>query len=125
MSGKGAFNLANQSAQLALAVPKVMANRLDIMAQAGLTPNAQQQQEMFTMGAEKVAAFYESWWEMGLEMAKQNQKVMLSLFTPWTMPRTLAKASDPKKLQHNMLKVLNKGMQPVSRRAVANAKRLG
>jgi hypothetical protein len=62
---------------------------------------------------------------MGLEMAKQNQKVMLSLFTPWAMPRTLAKAATPKKLQQNMLKVLNKGMQPVSRRAVANAKRLG
>ena len=53
--------LARQAAELAVAVPQVIAHRLTRLALAGPAPSARDRQEFRRMGAEKAAAFAESW----------------------------------------------------------------
>ena len=69
------------------------------------------------MGAEKVAAFGESWQAMALQMVKVQQQFALSMLRGWKLPTASA-------WQGAALDVLGKGVAPVRRRAVANAKRL-
>jgi len=79
------------------------------------------------MGAEKMAAFYESWSAMLVEMF--HTSLELSLWSvrffwfrwPVTSRSSRAAAS---RFQQAALAVLAKGVAPVHRRAVANAKRL-
>jgi hypothetical protein len=59
--------LATQVIDLGLAVPQVVAHRVARMALAGLSPSMRDRREFHRMGAEKVAAFYESWNAMLLE----------------------------------------------------------
>jgi len=74
------------------------------------------------MGIEKIAAANEAWTAMATQAFLENQKlalsVMQSFWFPWMRPtqRTLNKAA---------MDILGKGIAPVRRRAVANAKRLG
>ena len=58
------------------------------------------------MGTEKVAAFNEAWNSMALEAFRANQRLTVSFMQA-------------------ALGIFGKGMAPVRRRAVANAKRLG
>lgn len=78
------------------------------------------------MGAEKVAAFYESWNAMAAEMLKlhteQSLSVMRWFWSAWGQWPSPAPAQ--RSLQHAALDVLAAGMSPVGRRASANAKRL-
>jgi hypothetical protein len=109
--------------KLGVAVPQVMAHRLARMAAAGASPSARDRKEFHLMGTEKIAAFNEAWTAMAVQAFVENQKmalsVMQSLWFPW-LPRksTSRQASDA------ALGILGKGMAPVRRRAVANAKRL-
>ena len=57
--------------------------------------------ELHRMGTEKVAAFTEAWTAMAIE----------ALWSPWFRPDAT-------------LRILNAGMTPIRRRAVANARRL-
>lgn len=119
---------AVQAAELAVAVPQVIAHRVSRMALAGLSPSARDRKEFHRMGAEKVPAFNEFWNAMALEAFRANQQLALSfmqsLWFPWASPKTsLRKAS--KQLSNAALGIAGKGMAPVRRRAVANAKRLG
>jgi hypothetical protein len=59
--------VVRQSAGLALAVPEVMAHRLTRLWLAGPRPSQRDRDEFYRMGAEKLAAFYESWNAMFLE----------------------------------------------------------
>ena len=59
--------LAAQVTDLAFSVPQVVAHRMARMASAGSNPSARDRDEFYLMGAEKVAAFYESWAAMQLE----------------------------------------------------------
>lgn len=76
------------------------------------------------MGAEKVAAFAESWNAMVLQAICANQALaatfIRSMWSPWrnTSARTAAQ------LQSAVLGILSKGIAPVHRKATANAKRL-
>ena len=74
------------------------------------------------MGSEKVAAFNEAWSSMALEAFRANQRLTLSfmqsLWFPWVHPKR-------RQPRNAALGILGKGMAPVRRRAVANAKRLG
>lgn len=74
------------------------------------------------MGTEKVAAASEAWNAMALEAFRANQRLTLSfmqsLWFPWVHPKR-------RRLSNAALGILGKGMAPVRRRAVANAKRLG
>ena len=91
--------LARQATDLSLAVPLVVSQRMLRMMLAGHSPSARDRRELHRMGAEKVSAFYESWAAMFMQMA----------FFWFQGP----------------LAVFAKGMAPIRRRAVANARRLG
>src|SRR3954447_6439214 len=81
--------IARQSAELALAVPEVVAHRLTRMWLGGARPSARDRREFHRMSSEKVAAFHESWAAMWTEMVRATVRLA---FTPvawgwWTMPR--------------------------------------
>lgn len=71
------------------------------------------------MGTEKVFAYWESMNAMGLQMAKAQQEyalfAMRQWWSPWVSPLSMAAAAT---------KVFEKGLGPVHKRAVANARRL-
>lgn len=90
-------SLAAQSIALGFAVPQVIAHRMARMSD---------HKEMHLMGSEKIAAATEAWNAMAVQAMLENQKLALSMV-------------------HSFWSVLGTGMAPVSRRAVANAKRLG
>lgn len=119
--------LAAQAADLAVAVPQVVAHRMTRMALAGpkLTPRDRKEFEL--MLAEKKDAFADAWKAMATQTVRSQQtlaasylKSMLSV-SRGKPPSTASAAA----LQRAALDVLGKGMAPVHRKAVANAKRLG
>jgi hypothetical protein len=106
-SSRRSRRLATQTAQLAFAVPQVIAHRAMRMSD---------QRELARMGVEKMIAFNQSWNAMAMEAFLANQRLALSMmqsaWNPWAFTEAAAG-------------ILSKGMTPVRRRAVANAKRLG
>jgi hypothetical protein len=119
---RSSLKLARQTGELALAAPQVVAHRVTRMLLAGAQPSARDRREFTAMGAEKVAAFQESWMAMGMQAWRVQQQMAFAwwqaLFTPW------ARARAPQWPQA-MMGVLGQGLAPVHRRAVANARRLG
>lgn len=107
--------LSRQAADLAFAVPQVLAHRALRLSDQG---------ELYRMSAEKALAFGESWSAMAIEALAANQRMALaamqSFWFPW-----LPRQSAARQINEAALGVLTKGMAPVRRRAVANAKRLG
>ncbi len=129
---RSAQRLQRQAGELALAVPQVVAARLARIAVAGPMPSPRDQREFSRMGAEKVAAFQESWVAMFSQVAQIQQQAMMAWWgaalTPWSMswPKAtlpLTPMSPATAIGH-WARVLNEGMAPVHRRAVANARRL-
>jgi hypothetical protein len=121
MPSRSQRKLARQALGLSMAVPQVIAHRVNRMAQAGPRPNARDRKEFHLMGAEKMAAFYESWAAMGMATMQAQQTLWrAAMFTPW------GKSALPtaNTLAQHTLRVLSQGMAPVHRRAVGNAKRL-
>ncbi len=119
--------LAAQTVDLAFAVPQVVAHRVARMAIAGAKPSARDRQELYRMSSEKFAAFNEAWSSMALETWLANQKMALSfmqsLWFPWARPMSGRSVST--QLGNAALDILAKGMTPIRRRAVTNARRLG
>lgn len=78
------------------------------------------------MGIEKIAAANEAWAAMATQAFLENQKIALgfmqSFWLPWMRPTP---RSVSRQLNRATSNILGKGMAPVRRRAVANAKRLG
>ena len=108
-------SLAAQSIALGVAVPQVIAHRMARMAD---------HKEMHLMGAEKIAAATEAWNAMAAQALLENQKLALSMMQSFWFP-WMRRSSASRQLSDAALNILGKGMAPVSRRAVANAKRLG
>ncbi len=120
-------SLAARSAELAFAVPQVVAHRVMRMAIAGPTPSARDRKEFSRMSAEKTAAFNESWNAMAVQAMRANQALTASFFRSLWAPSLKGKPSAGAavaQLQTAALGVLGKGLAPVHRKAVANAKRL-
>lgn len=121
-------SLAAQSFELGIAAPQVIAHRLARMAGAGTSPSARDRAEFRRMGIEKIAAMNEAWTAMATQAFLENQKFALtfmqSLWFPWMRPAPTVK-SVSRRLNKATERILGKGMAPVRRRAVANAKRLG
>ncbi|HYI87562.1 MAG TPA: polyhydroxyalkanoate granule-associated phasin [Burkholderiales bacterium] len=117
-------SLAAQTVDLGFAVPQVIAHRVARMMIAGGSPSARDRRELHRMGTEKILAANEAWNAMAVQAVLENQKLALSfmqsLWFPWVRRRSAAM-----QLSNAALDVLGKGMAPVRRRAVANAKRLG
>jgi hypothetical protein len=130
MPARAQRKLAQQALGLSLAVPQVIAHRVGRMATAGPHPSARDRKEFKQMGAEKTAAFYESWAAMGLAAMKSQQQMAASMWraaamAPWSMARPTSLLPTSNTLARHALGVLSQGMAPVQRRAVSNAKRLG
>ena len=118
--------LATQAAELAFAVPQVMAHRLGRMALAGANPSSRDRREFTRMGSEKSAAFVES-------MAGTAWRIQLDFwlscwglgFSPWLGHAGRRKVDSLAHAQRAATAVLSSGLAPVHKRAVANARRLG
>lgn len=120
MSRRSQRKLATQTLGLSMTAPMVVAHRMQRMAAAGLHPGARDRREFTRMGAEKVAAFWESWAAMGWAAVQAQQQMWLAAFTaPWRAVAT------PSRLIADTLRIASRGLAPVHRRAVANARRLG
>ena len=121
-------SLSAKTAELALAVPQVVAHRLLRMAHAGPHLSARDRKEFARMIAEKNSAFGESWNAMALQAMRSHQALSLSLARSlWTTPSLRNKATASAfavELHNAALGVFGKGLAPVHRKAVANAKRL-
>jgi hypothetical protein len=123
--------LHRQAAELVWAVPQVVAHRLARIATAGAKPTARDRKEFSRMVAEKHDAFGESWQAMAWQALHSHQ----SFATAWARAAMTPFASRRKsatsalalqtQMQQAALAIFGKGLAPVHRRAVANAKRLG
>jgi len=120
-------SLTTKAAELAVAVPQVVAHRLTRMAIAGPTLSERDRKEFNLMVAEKKTAFAQAWQAMATQSVRANQTLAASFFRSiWSAsPRrkpTLGRVAA--QLQSAALGVFGKGLAPVHRKAVANAKRL-
>src|SRR5258706_8205479 len=127
-----ARRFGKQVSELTVTVPQVIAHRLARMATAGAIPSRRDQREFHRMGAEKLAAFGESWNAMAVQMLRTNQQLAQSIMRiPWA-PFGSARGHAPVqpwsrtawRAQSAAFGLLSKGLSPVHRRVVANAKRL-
>ena len=114
-----------QAIELALAVPQVVAHRVGRATNAGPFPSLRDRREFQRMGTEKLAAFYESWNSMAIEIARANMRLLCSPLwwsTPWKamVPGSRAASMHAR----TALDILHRGTSPYHRRAVANARRL-
>lgn len=128
---KAATSVARQATDLAVAAPQVVAYRLARMAMAGAHPSVRDRKEFSRMVSEKQTAFYQSWNAMGLQSMAASQNLMQAWmrmwFTPWNASSAWnggALAAQASQWQNAMWGVVGKGLAPVHRTAVANAKRL-
>ncbi|CAB5703162.1 Uncharacterised protein [Delftia tsuruhatensis] len=125
-----ATSVARQATELAVAAPQVVAQRLTRMAVAGANPSARDRKEFNRMVSEKQAAFYQSWNAMGLQSMAASQALMQAWMRMWLPPWSTtawngsALASQASLWQNAMWGVVDKGLAPVHRTAVANARRL-
>jgi hypothetical protein len=120
------IRIAVQASELAVAAPQVIAQRTARAALAGGSPSARDRREFQRMGAEKVAAFYESWTAMLIEISRANLRLVLApavWLLQWTPTRRRSRVASSH-AQRTALAVLGSGIAPIHRRVVANARRL-
>jgi len=124
-ASRGSARLARDAASIALTAPQVVAHRLARMALAAHVPDGRDTREFVRMGAEKLAAFHESWRAMLMESWRIQQEmgfaVLSAMWRPWS-------AFEPRRaraLQRATARILAAGIVPVRKRTVANARRLG
>jgi hypothetical protein len=98
------------------------------MALAGSRPTARDRREFRLMTAEKVVAFYESWTAMYVQMLRcqwqTGAEILRSIWFPSLYGPPLG-ALARRRATRSALAILNQGLAPIHRRAVANARRLG
>ena len=120
-------SLAVKSIELAMAVPQVVAHRVTRAALAGPTLSDRDRREFQMMVNEKQLAFAQAWGAMAMQMFRANQAlailVLRSFFTPFSSKRA-SPASSAAQLQKAAVEVLNKGLAPIHRKAISNARRL-
>jgi hypothetical protein len=120
-------SITTKAAELAVAAPQVVAHRVARMAIAGPTLSERDRKEFNLMVAEKKTAFAEAWQAMATQTVRANQTLAASFYRSMWSPRGWGNASAGKiaaQVQGAALRILDKGMAPVHRKAVANAKRL-
>jgi hypothetical protein len=127
---RSARKFTEQATELAFATPQVVNRRVAQMIFAGPSPSTSDREEFKLMSDEKVEAFKESWAAMTTEVVLAQQRLAIGMTTsilkaawfPWVAPQ----ANDlfANQMGNATMGVLNKGMEPVRKRAVANARRL-
>jgi len=113
--------------ELALSVPQVFAHRVTRMAVAGPRLSDRDRREFQIMVNEKHAAFAQAWSDMAMHALRANQALTASMlrffFTPFSYKKPSA-ASTAAQIQNAAIGVLGKGLAPIHRKAVSNARRL-
>jgi hypothetical protein len=110
---------ATKLGELGIAAPQVIVHRLSRMALAGAAPSSRDRKEFTGMVVEKQLAFMQSWAAMWAEGLRWQQQLALSfLGGPRAVTRQMAGAG------RAFDKMAGKGLAPVHRKAVGNAKRL-
>ena len=119
-------SLLTQFAELSWAVPQVVAHRTARMLMAGQSPSERDKKEFKQMIDEKTVAFTQSWQAMAVQAAVANQAIVRSMFQSlWPLGGGRKTASAlGSQLSRAATSMLSKGLDPVHRKAVANAKRL-
>jgi hypothetical protein len=113
--------------ELAVAVPQVVAHRATRMALAGPLMSERDRKEFQRMMSEKQAAFAQAYWEMGLQMIRANLQLSSTLFGARSSPFSPAAPSVAfvmAQARHAIGAVIGKGLTPLHRTAVSNARRL-
>jgi len=131
-SRRKALRIGMQTTEMMFAVPQVVSHRLGRVKTSSAGTRARDQREFQLMGAEKFAAFGESWTKMTIQMLKANQQITRAWASAWSTPfrmptRAAARRSlvrSVAQLQGSALSIVSSGLAPVHRRATANAKRL-
>jgi hypothetical protein len=129
-SRRTARRLVVKASELSWAAPQVVALRTLGMLTGGAFPHARQRRENMRMGAEKLEAYTDAIIAMNVQMARSNVELMTYLarqwWKSWSQPGSVFAL--PATLQRHWhdaaLSVADKGVSPVHRRAVANARRL-
>jgi hypothetical protein len=120
-------SLISKATELTFAVPQVVSHRMMRIATTGPTLSERDRKEFELMGAEKTAAFTESWNAMSMQTLLACQDLATSfLQSMYSAPlaRRPTACSIGTQFQAAAMDVLDKGMTPIHRKAVANAKRL-
>ncbi len=123
-------SVAMRSAELAIAVPQVVAHRMMRMALAGPVLSERDRREFQNMVTEKQAAFTQAWFAMAAESFRANQAMALSIFgsllNPFSPVKGPAQVATQMAvdMQAAAMGVLSQGLKPVHGKATANAKRL-
>jgi hypothetical protein len=120
-------SLTVKSMELALSVPQVVAHRITRMSLAGPVISDRDRKEFEMMVNEKPAAFVQSWTDMAMYAFRANQAITASalqfFFTPFLYRKPSA-ASTAAQVHNAAIGVLDKGLTPIHRKAVLNARRL-
>lgn len=126
-SARKSQKLHKKTAELAEAAPQVIAKRLGRLAAAGPMLSRKDQLELQAMVSEKQSAFTQSWLAMSMQMVVSQQELAMRTMKAMTWPigcpnsNAMQAADDA---HSAALDVLNKGLAPIHKTAVANAKRL-
>ena len=119
--------MAKKSSELASASSQVIAHRVTRMVLAGAQPSQRDRTEFQRMVDEKHQAFAESWLAMAAQSLVAQQAIATtawrSLCYPW-LGGGATPAAMASQMQQAGMGVIQKGMAPVHRKAMANAKRL-
>ncbi|MEO6366033.1 MAG: polyhydroxyalkanoate granule-associated phasin [Luteimonas sp.] len=133
-----AARLGQQMTEIMIAAPQVVALRTARMLMAGAVPSSRDSREFQAMGDEKLAAFSESWQAMVSQAVTSQMQIATTLtrmafkqsnqwWTPFGTSRGVS-AADMTQLGNQMesaaLQIASRGVAPVRKRAVANARRL-
>ena len=122
--GSKAKSATQQAVEMAFAVPQVIMRRLTRMALAGSKPSARDRKEFQRMGAEKIAAFVESWGKMSAQAARNSRTLTSALLKSMVSPNPKSQSNAARQISKATVDIVEKGLAPVHRRVVANEKRL-
>ena len=126
-SARKSQNLQKKTAELAEAAPQVIAKRLGKLAAAGPMLSKQDHHDLQEMVSEKQSAFTQSWLAMSMQMVFSQQELAMKTMKSMAWPKGTAsfnirQATDD--AHSAALDVLEKGLDPIHKTAVANAKLL-
>ena len=123
-----AQKLYHQSEELSFNAANVISKRLNLIAQQNPLNNAKELKEIETMVNEKPVAFLQAWQQMGVQTLFAQQHLFSSWVDNWLgmlMGQPKAYEALFYQLNHESLKIWEKGLQPIHRRVNSNVKRLG
>lgn len=116
-----------QSEDVSWQSPHIMQKRITMLMQQNAFNDSKTLHEAEQMVSEKAMAFVESWQNMGWQTLIAQQHIGNLLFDNWlkiAFGKPIAVDQFFYQVNLETLKILEKGMYPIHRRVVANAKRL-